>query len=85
VAIAKNSQAPSSAYLHMMQKIVAASSRMAENGSSADLVAKVVLSAFTNTNPNLRYLAGKDVKEWVRSENSMSDIEFHNMMRGLSK
>jgi len=58
---------------------------MAENGSSADLVAKVVLSAFTNTNPNLRYLAGKDVKEWVRSENSMSDIEFHNMMRGLSK
>ena len=69
----------------MMQKIVAASSRMAENGSSADLVAKAVLSAFTNKNPNLRYLAGKDVKEWVRSKNSMSDIEFHNMMRGLSK
>ena len=58
---------------------------MAENGSSADLVAKAVQSTFTNKNPNLRYLAGKDIKEWVRSKNSMSDIEFHNMMRGLSK
>ena len=35
---------------------------MLESGSSADVVAKVVLKAVTSENPSLRYLAGKDVE-----------------------
>lgn len=33
-----------------------------EGGSSADVVAKVVLNAVTTENPSLRHLAGKDAE-----------------------
>ena len=46
----------------------------------ACLVAKVVLRAITSENPNLRYLAGNDVA-WMESKRSMSDEEFHKMMK----
>jgi hypothetical protein len=36
-----------------------------KNESSPDLVAQVVLNAATNKNPNLRYLAGNDVEQWL--------------------
>jgi hypothetical protein len=39
-----------------------------------------VLTAINTPNPNLRYLVGKDVEEWVKSKNSMTDAEFHDMM-----
>ncbi len=45
-------------------------------------MAKVVLDAVTSETPNLRYLVGKDVEEWVRNKNSMTDTEFHKMMAG---
>ena len=35
---------------------------MIKNGSSPDLVAKVVLNAIRDENPKLRYLAGNDVE-----------------------
>ena len=38
-----------------------------------DIVAKVVLNAATNENPNLRYLAGNDVEQWLRSKRNVSD------------
>jgi NAD(P)-dependent dehydrogenase (short-subunit alcohol dehydrogenase family) len=68
MVIAKKSQDPNSPYSQMMQKIAVTSSRLAQNGSSADLVAKLVVNAVTSQNPNLRYLAGKDVEEWVKSK-----------------
>ena len=52
-----------------------------DGGSSPDVVAKVVLRAVTSENPNLRYLAGKDVETWMESKRSMSDEEFHKMMK----
>jgi hypothetical protein len=64
----------------MMQKRAAASSQLFQNGSPPELVAKTVLAAINSPNPNLRYLVGKDVEEWVKSKNSMTDTEFHNMM-----
>jgi hypothetical protein len=32
-----------------------------------------VVNAVTNENPNLRYLAGKDVETWLDSKKNMSD------------
>ena len=82
VVVAKKSQDPSSSYSQMMQKVVNVSSQLQQRGSTPDLVAKVVLNAVTSENPNLRYLVGKDVEEWVRNKNSMTDAEFHKMMIG---
>jgi hypothetical protein len=55
--------------------------RMLENGSDADLVASVVAEAATAKEPNLRYLAGKDVQQMVAAKKSMSDEEFQKMMK----
>jgi NAD(P)-dependent dehydrogenase (short-subunit alcohol dehydrogenase family) len=85
LVIAKNTQGPNSPYSQMMQKVAIVSGQLEQSGSTPDLVAKVVLNAITNENPNLRYLVGKDVEEWVKSKNSMTDAEFHNMMaKGVS-
>jgi NAD(P)-dependent dehydrogenase (short-subunit alcohol dehydrogenase family) len=82
LVIAKKSQDPSSPYSQMMQKVAIVSSQLEQSGSTPDLVAKVILNAVTSENPNLRYLVGKDVEEWVKSKNSMTDAEFHKMMLG---
>jgi NAD(P)-dependent dehydrogenase (short-subunit alcohol dehydrogenase family) len=74
------SQHPNSPYSQMIQKRAAASSKFFQNGSPPELVAKTVLTAINTQNPNLRYLVGKDVEEWVGSRNSMTDAEFHDMM-----
>jgi NAD(P)-dependent dehydrogenase (short-subunit alcohol dehydrogenase family) len=82
VVVAKKSQDPSSSYSQMMQKVANVSGQLQQSGSTPDLVAKVVLDAVASENPNLRYLVGKDVEEWVRNKNSMTDTEFHKMMAG---
>ena len=64
-----------------MQKTATVLENMIENGSSPDLVAKVVLNAVTNETPNIRYLAGKDVEAWLDSKRNMSDEEFYKMMK----
>jgi NAD(P)-dependent dehydrogenase (short-subunit alcohol dehydrogenase family) len=78
---AKKSQDPNSAYSQMMQKMTASIQDMLEGGSSANIVAKVVLNAVKSENPNLRYLAGKDMETWMEAKTGMSDEEFHNMMK----
>ena len=79
--VAKKSQDPNSPYSQIMQKTATVLENMMENGSSPDLVAKVVLNAVTNETPNLRYLAGKDVEAWLDSKRNMSDEEFYKMMK----
>jgi short-subunit dehydrogenase len=74
------SQDPNSPYSQMMQKRATASNQFFQSGSAPELVAKVVLKAINTPNPNLRYLVGKDVEEWVKSKESMTDAEFHDMM-----
>jgi NAD(P)-dependent dehydrogenase (short-subunit alcohol dehydrogenase family) len=77
----KKSQNPNSPYSHLMQNVDTRFKNMLENGSSADVVAKVVLKAVTSENPSLRYLAGKDVETWIQGKRNMSDEEFYNMMK----
>jgi hypothetical protein len=64
-----------------MQKVVRSLEQIIENGSSADVVAKVVLKAVTTENPSLRYLAGNDLETWMEAKRSMSEVEFYKMMK----
>src|SRR5437899_1538470 len=81
VVAAKKSQDPNSPYSQMMQKMVTSFQHMLEGGSSADIVAKVVLNAVRSENPSPKYLAGKDIEALGEAKRSMSDEEFHNMMK----
>jgi len=65
----------------MMQMMSSNQERMLENGSDADLVASVVAEAATSKEPNLRYLAGKDVQQMMAAKKSMSDEEFQKMIK----
>ena len=79
--IAKKSQDPTSPYTQTMQKIALASEQMTKNASSPELVAKAVLNAISDENPNLRYLAGKDVETWLDTKRTISEQEFYKMMK----
>jgi NAD(P)-dependent dehydrogenase (short-subunit alcohol dehydrogenase family) len=81
VVVAKKSKDRNSPYTQITQKVASAFEGMMKNGSSPELVAKVVLEAVTNQNPNLRYLAGKDAETWSDAKRNMSDKEFYKMMK----
>ena len=78
---AKKSQDPNSPYSQLLQKVTRNLEHMLEGGSSADVVAKVVLKAVTSENPSLRYLARKDIETMMEAKRSMSDEEFHKIVR----
>ncbi|HEX9317961.1 MAG TPA: SDR family oxidoreductase [Nitrososphaeraceae archaeon] len=77
---AKKSRDPSSAYWGMTQKMDKLFSQLLQNSSPPSLVANIILQAVKSDNPNFRYLAGKDVEQWVDQKNKMSDTQFINMM-----
>lgn len=85
MVVAKKSQDPASAYLSMTKKMNDVLGQLMQNGSPPSLVANLVLQAAKSDNPNLRYLAGKDVEQWVDQKKKMSDKEFFNMMNQLFK
>jgi NAD(P)-dependent dehydrogenase (short-subunit alcohol dehydrogenase family) len=85
MVIAKKAQDPSSPYSQMMQKIAANSSEMVKNGSPVDVVSKAILQAVTSKDPNLRYLAGKDVENWAANKKTMSETEFQNMIKNIGQ
>ena len=80
LVVARKSQDPNSPYSQMMQKMVSSFEEMTKNASSPDLVANVVLNAIKDENPNLRYLAGNDVEQWLGAKRNMYDEEFYKMM-----
>jgi hypothetical protein len=79
--IAKRSQEAESEYSKMMEKMSRRIEKMRRNSSSPELVANIVLEAVTTKNPNLRYLAGKDVEQWIEQKKKLSDKEFFNMIK----
>jgi hypothetical protein len=82
VVVAKKSKDPNSSYTEITQKMASAFREMMKNASSApELVAKAVLEAITNDNPNLRYLAGKDAETWLDAKRNMTDEKFYEMMK----
>jgi NAD(P)-dependent dehydrogenase (short-subunit alcohol dehydrogenase family) len=84
MVMAKKAQDSASPYSEMMQKTMASTTELAKNASDAELVASIILEAASNPNPRLRYLAGKDVESWASSKKNMDELEFFNMMKGLT-
>jgi len=76
MVVAKKSQEASSPYFNMTQKMDTVFRQLILNSSPPSLVADVVVQAVKSENPNLRYLAGKDVEQWVDQKKKMSDTEF---------
>lgn len=85
MVVAKKSQDPASAYVSMSRKMNEVLGQLMQNGSPPSLVANLVLQAAKSDSPSLRYLAGKDVEQWVDQKKKMSDKEFFNMMNQLFK
>ena len=83
MTIAKKSQDPNSPYFSMLKGMESSIGTMLENGSTPDYVAKIVYEAVSSNNPKLRYLAGKDVEQWMEGKKNMSDEEFHAMMKNM--
>ncbi len=77
----KKSLNPNSPYFKMSQNMGSGFSKMLDNGSTPDVVAKTVLEAVSNDTPKLRYLAGNDVKQLLEGKKNMSDEDFFNMMK----
>ena len=81
--LAKKSQDHNSPYAPLMNGMEDSVKKMMENGSTPQYVAEVVLHAITSESPKLRYLAGKDVEQWIEAKKKMSDEEFVNMMKQM--
>jgi NAD(P)-dependent dehydrogenase (short-subunit alcohol dehydrogenase family) len=84
MVIAKKAQDSASPYSELMQKTMASTAELAKNASDAELVANIILDAASNPNPRLRYLAGKDVESWAAGKKNMDELEFFNMIKGLT-
>jgi len=81
MVMAKKSQNTTSPYFNMTKKMDTVFRQLLRNSSPPSLVADVVSQAVKSENPNLRYLAGKDVEQWADQKKKMSDSEFFNMMK----
>jgi NAD(P)-dependent dehydrogenase (short-subunit alcohol dehydrogenase family) len=79
--VAKKSQSTNSQYSKMTEKMAASIEQMKLKSSPPELVANVVLEVVTSKNPNLRYLAGKDVEKWMEQKKNMSDEQFFSMRK----
>lgn len=79
--LAKKAQDTGSPYLQMMHGMSSFFDKAMENASPPELVADLVVEAATASKPKLRYLAGKDVEQWVGARNSMSDDDFFAMIK----
>ena len=81
--MAKKSIDPNSSYAPLMKSMETGFNKLLENASSPQLVAQITLDAMTSDKPNLRYLAGKDVEQWLEAKKKMSDEEFHDMIKQI--
>lgn len=81
--LAKKSIDPNSPYAPLMKSMEKSIKQLHENASSSQLVANITFDAIASDKPKLRYLAGKDVEQWVAAKKKMSDEEFHNVIKQL--
>jgi len=82
--LAQKSKDPNSPYFQFMNNMDEGMKKLIENSESPEYVARVVLEAINDSNPKLRYLAGKDVEHIMEIKNKMSDEDFHNMIKNMS-
>ena len=82
--LAQKSKDPNSPYFQFMNNMDEGMKKLIENSESPEYVARVVLDAINDSNPKLRYLAGKDVEHIMEIKNKISDEDFHNMIKNMS-
>ncbi|WP_458721108.1 SDR family oxidoreductase [Candidatus Nitrosocosmicus sp. R] len=82
--LAEKSKDPNSPYFQFMNNMENGMKKLIESGEPPEYVAKVVLDAINDSNPKLRYLAGKDVEHIMEIKNKVSDEDFHNMIKNMS-
>jgi NAD(P)-dependent dehydrogenase (short-subunit alcohol dehydrogenase family) len=71
-----------SPYSQMMQKLFEEYKHVQDQYQiSAKEVAKIILNATTSDNPDRKYIVGKYSEMMVERKVTMSDIEYHNMMK----
>ena len=74
--ISKKSNNPDSPYYKEMHRWTKKFTKLIENGSSPNLVAKTILNAVSNNNSMLRYPVGIDAEQALEKRKNMSDDEF---------
>ncbi len=82
--LAQKSTDPNSPYFQFMNNLEEGMKKLIESGERPEYVAKVVLDAINDSNPKLRYLAGKDVEQIMEIKSRVSDEEFHSMIKNMS-
>ncbi|CAN5664998.1 oxidoreductase [soil metagenome] len=82
--LAQKSTDPNSPYFQFMNNLEEGMKKLIESGERPEYVAKVVLDAINDSNPKLRYLAGKDVEQIMEIKNRVSDEDFHSMIKNMS-
>ncbi|HJU85615.1 MAG TPA: SDR family oxidoreductase [Nitrososphaeraceae archaeon] len=81
VKLAQMALEPTSPYAPMVQTLQKASTRIYEQATPPEEVAKVILKAVTIDNPDLRYLVGNDAIQMIQARKGMSDQEFGVLLK----
>lgn len=77
---AKRAASKTSPYFNVLQKIHKNINFMQQHATHPADVAKVILNAINDTEPNLRYLVGNDIAIVAEAKKSMSEVDFRRMM-----
>lgn len=77
---ATDTNSPYRRYMENMEKGMV---KLIESGEDPEFVANIILKAIKDSNPKLRYLAGKDVEQILEIKSKLSDEDFHNMLKKM--
>lgn len=83
VVFAEKSKDPDSIYAPLLKYVKSIIEEMSKVGTDPQSVAKVIYDAAITDKPKIRYLAGNDVKQLIKTKESMSDEQFHNALKQL--
>ena len=81
--LAQKAKDPNSPYKNFIQNSEKGISKLNESGQDPGFVAKIIKKAIEDTNPRLRYLAGKDIEQIMEIKNKISDEDFHSMLKKM--
>ncbi len=79
--LARKARDPNSPYKNFMQNSEKGINKLNESGQDPGIVANIIKESIEDTNPRLRYLAGKDVEQIMEIKNKLSDEDFHSMLK----
>lgn len=81
--LARKAGDPNSPYKNFMQNSEKGINKLNESGQDPGIVANIIKESIEDTNPRLRYLAGKDVEQIMEIKNKLSDEDFHSMLKKM--